>query len=152
MNSSLSVSCFRFPHSLNTLVATRMGEAACQVRQTPPTSAFLHRDPTPGKTVPLPPTTRKHRARRDRGFISAPTEHGASLLRAGCRSVMRAGELHQSCASRVASQHCPLCSPLQIPRPSRLISSSLVQRRNPNLGIPRLQRLGPRYRVFPQVS
>ncbi len=48
MNFCLSVPVFRFPFPTtpNTLVATRMGEAARQVRQTSPASACLHRGPT----------------------------------------------------------------------------------------------------------
>ena len=129
----------------------KMGEAARQVRQTSPASARLHRGPSPEKTVPIPPTARKRRARRDRGFISAPTACGAPRIRVDCRFLMQAEELHQSYASRVGSHRCSLCSPPQYPRPSRLISSFRCPEEQLNLGIPPSERLRPTCRPFPQV-
>jgi len=152
MNFSLSVSCFRFcfPATPNTLVAIKMGEAARQVRQTSP--AWRAYTEAPQQKPPIPPTARKHRARRDRGFISAPTACGAPRVRVDCRFVMQAEELHQSYASRVGSHRCSLCSPPQHPRPSRLIPSFRCFRRAADLGIPLSERLRPAFRPFPQLS
>src|SRR5882762_4222539 len=122
MNFCLSVSRFPFfPYPLlrtHSLLLGWVRPHAKSGKLRRPRRAYTEA-PQQNKTVPIPPTTRKPRARRDRGFISAPTACGAPHLLADLSSVVQAEELHQSCASRVASQHCPLCSPPQHPRPSR---------------------------------
>ncbi len=73
MNFSLSVSRFRFPRSLNTLVATRMGRPQAKSGKLRRTWPALH------KPLP-PPSPRKPSAGRER-IYSAPGESNAPLAR-----------------------------------------------------------------------
>jgi len=83
MNFCLSVSRFPFfPYPLlrtHSLLLGWVRPHAKSGKLRRPRRAYTEA-PQQSKTVPIPPTTRKHRAWRDRGFISAPTACGVQCL------------------------------------------------------------------------